>query len=312
VVPEVVQPDPGPVADAAAPAMQEAEPAISARTDTLGLVHEDAGPIDHLGRARELEQTGDYEGAIAECRRAEFDEPGQGPTLELLGRLASKTFDHSLAGAAFLALAGARPDDAQPLVRLARARLAAGDPTGTAEAAGQAIARDASVAEAHHLRGLAHLRMGDLATAIGDFRKAVALSPNHGWAQNNLGYALLQAGKADQAREPLERAAALLPDVAYVQNNLGLAYEKAGMKDQAEAAYTKALELRPKYVKAKVNSMRAHQVAQSDHSLSDAVPISSDEATAPVVAQPRQDTMPDTDAGKTGVAGRTAQTGQAD
>ena len=318
-------PDAGRALEQVAAAPAAPVPATDVATVGLGLAHDDARPIDHLARAKDLEQTGDYEGALSECRRAAFDDPGQAQALETLARLAGKTMDKPTVAAAFVALSQARPDDATVFVKLARAQLASGDPKGAVDSASQAIALDAGLAEAHHLRGLARLRQSELTGAIRDFRKATALAPNHGWAFNNLGYALLLAGKPDQAREPLEHAAALLPKVAFVQNNLGLAYEKAGLKDEAKAAYEKALELRPRYVKAKVNSMRANQVAQSDHSLSDAVPAVGEDlkvenvvpmapAAAKVDAESKEgdvkEAKPDTGEVAAGAAGKVEQGGE--
>src|SRR5262249_37587307 len=82
------------------------------------------------------------------------------------------------------------------------------------------------------------------------FQKAISLSPEHGYALNNLGFAYLRANRNQEAVEVLTRAARLLPQVAYVQNNLGVALERVGDVQQAKHAFAKAVELSPTHLKA--------------------------------------------------------------
>ncbi len=224
--------------------------------DALALGHEHRGKLDHLGRARQMKTEGDAAGALAEARRAVFDNPGDEEALGLCARLARRTGQLDLAAAAYGRLGVLRTDDATPLVARARVLLAQKDYEQAALVGSSAVDRDGQNPEAFQVVGLAYLAAGDLKSAIAMFERVIALSPEHGWAQNNLGFALLRTNQDERAVELLSRAAELLPNAAAVQNNLGVALERVGRVDEAKAAYAKSTSLSPKYVKAKVNSAR--------------------------------------------------------
>lgn len=238
----------------------------------LGLPHDDAKPVDHLARARELKDEGDLRGALLESRRAVHDDPGSSAAHESAARHARATGDRELAKAAYLALGDLVPTDPLPLIRLARSFLAEGDAASARLSASEALERDPGLAEAHHLRGRAQLSLSHLPGAIADFKRATELDSRHGHAFNNLGYAYLLANEPLLAVPPLTRAAELLPAVAYVHNNLGIAYEKTGRPSDARAAYAAALSIRPNYVKAIVNKGRVNKLAAAGPSLNDASP----------------------------------------
>ncbi|HEY3445161.1 MAG TPA: tetratricopeptide repeat protein [Myxococcales bacterium] len=219
------------------------------------LAHDDARRIDHLGRARELESSGDLRGAIAEARRAAFDRGGR-EEYDTLVRLAQKAGDAALAVQALGALADAAPEDAEPLVRLARMFADAGDSGAAAEAAAEAAERNPASAEAWHLKGRAELQRGRLSEAVAAFERTVRLNPRHAWAYNNLGYARLLARQPEKAIEALERAKLLAPHLAYIHNNLGVAYEELGRLDDAQLAYGKALDLEPGHPSAAASFAR--------------------------------------------------------
>ncbi|MGC4117092.1 MAG: tetratricopeptide repeat protein [Myxococcales bacterium] len=231
---------------ASAPVMCLAGPALA---------HDDARRIDHLARAHELEAAGDVAGAIAETRRAAYDRPGRAE-YELLARLAQKAGDQALAMQALGALADAAPEDAEPLLKLARAFVEAGDTGAAAEAATEAAERNPLSAEAWHLKGRAELQRGRLSEAIAAFERTVRLNPRHAWAYNNLGYARLLARQPEKAVQALERARQLAPHLAYVHNNLGVAYEELGRLDDAQLAFGKALDLEPGHPSAAASFAR--------------------------------------------------------
>lgn len=220
------------------------------------IAHEDARRIDHLARARDLEQSGDLVGAIAEARRAAYDLPGREP-LDALARLAQRAKDPTLLSQALGALADAAPADPEPLVRLARLFADGGEPGKAADAAAEAVERDPQNAEAWHLVGRAAMQRQALADAVTAFERTVRLNPRHAWAWNNLGYARLLAGKPEKAVFALEHARELAPHLAYVRNNLGVAYERLGRLDEAQFEYGKALDLEPAHPSAAANFARA-------------------------------------------------------
>jgi tetratricopeptide (TPR) repeat protein len=136
-------------------------------------------------------------------------------------------------------------------------------------------------------------RQGQLAEARGRFAAAVAIDPNHAYAQLNLGRALLLEGKPDQAQPHLEMSVRLHPDdpvgrellaKAYFKlgqpaaaipqyetlaklvptapnfNNLGSALAASGRLADAVVAYQRALEIDPSLVDARNNLAQAERM----------------------------------------------------
>ncbi|MHB8878857.1 MAG: tetratricopeptide repeat protein [Myxococcaceae bacterium] len=246
-------PVPSFIADAGAMTQVEARPT---EPDPLGVAHEHRGKADHLGRARQMKTEGDFAGALAEARRAVFDNPADEEALAMTARFARQTGAKELAAQAYGRLGELRPDDAMPLIAHARVLIALRDFEGAVMVGSEALIRDGQNPEGFQVVGLAYLSAGELKDAISHFEKVIALSPDHGWAQNNLGFALLRANQYERAVEVLTRAAELLPNAATVHNNLGVALERTGQMDEAKLAYGRSTSLSPKYVKAKVNSAR--------------------------------------------------------
>jgi tetratricopeptide (TPR) repeat protein len=94
-------------------------------------------------------------------------------------------------------------------------------------------------------------REGDLATAIEDYRRALAANPNHARAQLGLAQALYERGDLAEAITEFEKAYRL--DEASVRDGLitarlalGRALEKEGRDEEAIAQYERLLALAPK------------------------------------------------------------------
>jgi tetratricopeptide (TPR) repeat protein len=229
----------------------------------LALAHEESRQVDHLSRATALREQGDFEGAVAEARRALFDEPEDVEALEEIARAARLAGLHEIRLEALERLAALRPEDPAPLVRRARALLSLKRFAEALAAGMLAVERGPEEPEAYQARGRAQLSKGELAPAIADFEKVLALKPDHGHALNNLGFAYLRANRNHDAVEVLRRAVEALPHVAYVHNNLGVALERVGRIDEAKEAYAAASFLSPKYVKAQVNASRIARLARA-------------------------------------------------
>jgi tetratricopeptide (TPR) repeat protein len=95
----------------------------------------------------------------------------------------------------------------------------------------------------------AHLS-GDYETAIGDYRQALAVNPNHPWAPLGLAQALHEAGRLVEAVEAYEQAFRRGDEVArdgLVEATTALARGRAGEKQWGEAIqlFDRALALRP-------------------------------------------------------------------
>ncbi len=229
--------------------------------EALELVHHHSHRVDHLGRARRLQQEGDFSGALTETRRALYDEPENERALHTLIRLSRSTQHPELALDAWSRLAWLRPEDPVPLIQQTRLLIDLGDIPG-ARATGEAAQElDPEHPEPYHLLGRIHLIRGELDDASVRFQQAIHLDPYHGYALNNLGLVYLRTGEAAQAAEVLAQAAYLLPDEAFVHNNLGMAYERLGRLEEARSAYDTATRLAPRYVKPRVNAERLQRIS---------------------------------------------------
>jgi tetratricopeptide (TPR) repeat protein len=115
------------------------------------------------------------------------------------------------------------------------------------------------LARTHFLRGKlkgqasGHQAKGDLAGAIAEFHKALALDPKHAPAHNNLGIALATKGDLAGAIAECKKAIALDPKFAPAHYNLGNALTAKGDLAGAIAAYHKAIALNPKHALAHTN-----------------------------------------------------------
>lgn len=231
--------------------------------DAIGQRHQHDEPVNHLTRAAELSRLAEPDGALAEARRALFDDPDDADALIAVAKLGEKAGQKRIAIEALGRLARIRGDDAKPLVRQARLLISTRDFRQAERVARDAIARDPENPEGYQAAGRAYLGQGQLAPAIRMFSQVIDLSPDHGHALNNLGFAYLLSGQNDEAVEVLTQAAELLPDLAYVQNNLGVALERTDRMDEARSAFAKSIDLSPRYLKAQLNAQRLQRLAST-------------------------------------------------
>ncbi|MGO9239410.1 MAG: tetratricopeptide repeat protein [Bryobacteraceae bacterium] len=91
---------------------------------------------------------------------------------------------------------------------------------------------------------------GRIDTAIGEWKTALAMSPDEPKAQFNLGVALASVGRYDEALEPLRKALELKPFDANEQSSLGVALARTKHADEAMEHLEKAIELNPRDAKA--------------------------------------------------------------
>ncbi len=81
--------------------------------------------------------------------------------------------------------------------------------------------------------------------ALGEFRRALNLAPQQGWAWLGLAMVLEGQGKADQARAALSEAIVAQPGSWRAQNDLALFLQRQGYHDQALQRFQFALKLDP-------------------------------------------------------------------
>jgi tetratricopeptide (TPR) repeat protein len=91
--------------------------------------------------------------------------------------------------------------------------------------------------------GYFKLRLGDYASSINDFNESLALTPDFGYANDNLGFAYIMTGELEQGLSYLEKA--LQTDnnnAAYSYRNMALYHQKKGDTISAENYFQKAYE----------------------------------------------------------------------
>jgi Tfp pilus assembly protein PilF len=107
------------------------------------------------------------------------------------------------------------------------------------------ILRNGESAEAHVLMGLALREAHDLAGAVTEFGKAVALNPNLPDVHAMYGLALIASGNRDKAREEFEAELKGNPQDYTANVNLGVIAKEDQKFEEASAFLDRALKVRP-------------------------------------------------------------------
>jgi protein O-GlcNAc transferase len=135
----------------------------------------------------------------------------------------------------------------------------AGHPQASADLMAQALAVDASNAEAHGNLGFALHTLRRHAEALASFDRALALKPDLLEALNNRGNTLSALGRHDDALASFDRALALRPDYVEAAYNRGNALHAAGRFDAALASYDQVIAVRSDIAQAHNNRARVLQ-----------------------------------------------------
>lgn len=127
----------------------------------------------------------------------------------------------------------------------------------------QAIARlTEALVEPHNERnvrnalGIAHQRKGSVATALGEFRKVIALDAGSPDAHLNYGTVLLATGDAMQAEKEFRTCLELDPGFVEAHFNLGLLFASKRRWSEAATQLRTALGLQPRNVRVRWNLAR--------------------------------------------------------
>lgn len=109
----------------------------------------------------------------------------------------------------------------------------------------QSLAADPHYADAHNLRGLIYMALGDAALAEDGFRRALALQPRDGNVQHNYGWLQCQQQRYAQADQLFTQALAQPQYLAKAKTWMakGLCQQSAGELQEAQAALFKAYEM---------------------------------------------------------------------
>jgi len=88
---------------------------------------------------------------------------------------------------------------------------------------------------------------------VGQYRKAIALKPDHTGAYNNLGLILHGQRKLAEAMAQYQQALAIQPALAEAHNNLGMTLADQGRLAEAMTHYQQALAIKPAFAEAHGN-----------------------------------------------------------
>jgi Flp pilus assembly protein TadD len=91
--------------------------------------------------------------------------------------------------------------------------------------------------------GIALADNGEIAEAVGQFERILALDPDNARAYQNLGIVALRAQQVDRARQYLQKAISLTPDLPLALNALGVVEAQSGNPQAAMDRWSRAVEL---------------------------------------------------------------------
>ena len=105
-----------------------------------------------------------------------------------------------------------------------------------------------------------------LAAAVNEYRRALALEPQHYWARYQLGRCLLALGRGPEAIEALSACIALRPSSPWAYSTRGLANGLSGRPREAIADLDDALRFDPDFQPARLNRGVVHWLERENES----------------------------------------------
>jgi len=117
----------------------------------------------------------------------------------------------------------------------------------------QAIALNASHAEAFYKRGNALKNLDQMEAALASYNRAIELKPDYAFAFCNRGVVQQSLGLTTEALSSYDRAIALQADDALSHYNRALLMQECSNWDQALAGYNRAIAIDPGYADAQYN-----------------------------------------------------------
>ncbi|GHD39550.1 hypothetical protein GCM10017083_01510 [Thalassobaculum fulvum] len=148
------------------------------------------------------------------------------------------------------ALAGERPELADPLIRLGDLERGRENWQAAIDAYDRALKRMGPLETRHwsvlYTRGIALERAKRWGDAERDFLRALELRPDQPYVLNYLGYSWVDRGEnLDRAKAMIEKAVSLRPRDGYIVDSLGWALYRLGDHAGAVTHLERAVELRP-------------------------------------------------------------------
>jgi len=114
----------------------------------------------------------------------------------------------------------------------------------------KAVALKADYAEAHYNIGVAYQKIDQFDDAHESYNQAINSIHAYPTAHNNLGVVFLNKGQIDDALKSFEWAIAYSPNYAEAYNNLGKALQELKQYENAKLQFEKAISLFPEYAQA--------------------------------------------------------------
>jgi tetratricopeptide (TPR) repeat protein len=221
---------------------------------------------DGLEYALQLQQAGNIEQAVAECRRLLACYPESANALYLLGCLLCEQRKAGEAAECLHKAAQIAPQSAEIQAALGDLYAACGRPDIAIEHYRLAVELRPNLAAVHYNLGNAYGALERYSAAVVSYKRALTLAPDFMAAYYNLGNLLHVRGEVEEAILCFERAVELAPDFvgareqceaaraalqqeqmqrAQTHYQAGLAFQMQGRLSEAEQQYRQALELNP-------------------------------------------------------------------
>ena len=102
----------------------------------------------------------------------------------------------------------------------------------------------------HNIAGACFAGLGDLASAVKSYKKAIAIESDNAKAHYNLGAALHELGKLDESVKSYQTSLSIDPGYAQAHNNLGNVFKDNKQFDDAIDSYNNAILNNPDYLEA--------------------------------------------------------------
>jgi protein O-mannosyl-transferase len=228
----------------------EYDVAIAYCRKALAIKPDYADGLNNLGAA--LEKQGRAE-SMEEYRKALRISPGHSGALYNMGNALLARGRPAEAADCFEAVLQVKPDNFEARNNLANALLSLGRGDEAIAQYRLALSRNPSSEKVLKNLGAALVKKGKLDEATVYYRRALKVSPKDGLGHYALGLALALQAKWDEAIEHYTATVRLAPPNPEVEYNLGYAFRMSGRLPEAVVHLNEALRLRPKFPLAQYN-----------------------------------------------------------
>lgn len=203
--------------------------------------------VGHEMLARALEEAGDLDEAVAEFREAIRLHPRFAEAhLNLSSVFSNRKQDYPAAEAVLREMIRVLPSVANGHFDLGIALHNQHKPKEAIACYKRALELGKRDAKLFNNLGVAQSSLEDWEGAIASLRTAIELNPGHVDAHTNLGAALADSGRWDEAIPIFRRAIELAPSAPDLHHNLALALGAQGRVEESIAAFEKEVELEPR------------------------------------------------------------------